>query len=100
MTVTFRAVDMTGAALATEIHASARATAAQGPRKKEETSEVPGETSGARLAEARRCTPAQLALRWSMDRGLTPIPKATSRATSSPAEAVLVASIVSVPTLD
>ena len=36
----------------------------------------------ARLAAARGggCTPAQLALRWSLDRGLVPVPKASSAA--------------------
>ena len=35
-----------------------------------------------RLATARGegCTPAQLCLRWALDRGLVPIPKASSRA--------------------
>ena len=35
-----------------------------------------------RLAAARGegCTPAQLCLRWALDRGLVPIPKASSRA--------------------
>lgn len=33
----------------------------------------------ARLAGVRGCTPAQLALRWSLDRGHVPIPKASSR---------------------
>ena len=32
-----------------------------------------------RLAMARGCSPAQLAIRWSIDRGFVPIPKASSR---------------------